>query len=125
MWSGIREWLRPPQFPDAEKSRVARTVHVFVLVTAVCILVPLVENILLGAWAGVACVVSAEIAMLIAFRSNRRGAVTLAVHLLIGTLLAMATMFMWTENEGVHDNFLLVLPAVLVLSGLSLNYRGL
>src|SRR5262245_57376051 len=107
MWRGIREWLGPPQFPDAEKSRVARAVHVFILVTAVCILVPLWENILDRAWAGVACVVGAEITMLIAFRCNRRGGVTVAVHLLIGTLLAMATMFMWTEDEGVHDNLVL------------------
>jgi len=125
MWKGIRQWLRPPQFPEAEKSRVARAVHVFILVTAICILAPLWENIHLGAWAGVACVGFAEIAMLIAFRCNRRGAVTFAVYLLIGSFLAMTTLFMWTAGEGVHDDSLVVLPAVLVLASLVLNYRAL
>jgi PAS domain S-box-containing protein len=125
MWNGIRQWLRPPQFPEAEKSRVARAVHVFILATAICILVPLWENIHLSAWAGVACIVFAEIAMLIAFRCNRRGAVTLAVYLLVGSFLAMTTLFMWTAGEGVHDDSLLVLPAVLVLTSLLLDYRAL
>src|SRR6476646_5770175 len=112
----IVQWLRPPQFPEAEKSRVARAVHVFILVTAICILAPLWENIYLGAWTGVACVVFAEVAMLIAFRCNRQGAVTFAVYLLIGAFLAMTTLFMWTAGEGVHDDSLMVLPAVLVLA---------
>ena len=125
MWTSIRQWLRPPQFPDAEKSRVARAVHVFILATAIGVLGPLWENVHLGAWAGVACVVFAEIAMLIAFYCNRRGAVTFAVYLLIGAFLVMTTLFMWTAGEGMHDDSLLVLPAVLVLASLVLNYRAL
>ena len=125
MWKRIRQWLRPPQFPEAEKTRVARAVHVFILATAICVLAPLWENVHLGAWAGVACVVFAEIAMLIAFCCNRQGAVTFAVYLLIGAFLVMTTLFMWTAGEGIHDDSLLVLPAVLVLASLVLNYRAL
>ena len=113
----------PAYFDDAERSALARIFYIIAIALAAALVLATVNNLLPGQTLPVAlpaAVVSVGALILIA----RRGHLRLASALLPAVMLAAAAHVMWTR-DGVHDNALFGIAAVLVIGGVLLTRRAM
>jgi len=120
----LRSWLAAPRYPDEEKTRIARIVHVVAVAMILALLPALAHNHAAGRHQAVVPL-AAELALtLLCLVLNYRGAVRAAARLFPVSAVGMAAALLLVGERGVHDVAVLIYPAAILVGGALFGRRG-
>jgi PAS domain S-box-containing protein len=108
---------------DSEQARLSQAVKYISLIVFAALIVPIVRVWILN-WPHTAGILIGEAAAVAAaFLLNRMGATQRAAIVLVFSALACAMVLLWNSEQGLHDEAVFLVPAVLVFAGLLLSWR--
>jgi len=116
---------RPAASPaEQERATLASLVDAIGWTILAGALLPILHNAWGGRWGSAGSLIAAEVGVAGALALNRRGRVTGAIRLMVGTLQVCAAGLVALGGQGFHDIAIMIFPATLVVAGLLLERRA-